>query len=423
MAGVRLKELLSSHRGALLFVVATALIAAFSATACGKSPSAAPSTPTKAPTTIGTASPSTTSPTPVSTPPFPSPTPALAAGRTPFPLGAGTPIPPATLPLIQSPLPRDEGSHNAPIEWWYFNGHLADASGKEYSFHYVTFQRPTDSGLATQVMHASFGDSTKQAYYLGEKLALGTTSPLPGSFLFQAEGWRMAGDGLDYVLAFDLRDVSLLLRAGSRKPPVLHQETGLVSLGPAGQSYYYSRTRLEALGTVTFGREPVEVRGTLWMDHQWGSFNTSPVGWDWVALQLGDGSELMVSAVWGVINHRPLVSYGTYVAADGSVKHLAGHEVAFTPTGVWTSPSNETVYPMGWQLGVLPLSLVVAVTPVQQNAEFNASTYIPVPYWEGAVKVQGTRGGVAIAGKGFVEMVGYAARKAGPGATVGTQGR
>ena len=31
-------------------------------------------------------------------------------------------------------LPKDNGPHDFIIEWWYFNGHLYDKGGKEYSF-------------------------------------------------------------------------------------------------------------------------------------------------------------------------------------------------------------------------------------------------------------------------------------------------
>lgn len=302
-----------------------------------------------------------------------------------------------------------------PIEWWYFNGHLVDDKGAEYSFHFVTFQRITANGLTPQVLHASFSDHTKRTYQGSEKLALAHTRTSPGSFSFQAEGWRMSGDGLDYVLAFGVSDYFLLLRAASRKPAVLHQQTGVVDLGPGGQSYYYSRTRIEATGSLSLGREDRAVRGTIWMDHQWGDFNTAPVGWDWVALQLDDGSELMVSMVWDAATRSPVASYGTYIAADGLVQHLGGQEVALKATGFWSSPTSETTYPVGWTVGVMPLSLVATLTPVLPDSEFAISTYIPVPYWEGAVRVRGTKYGVPVTGKGFVELAGYAPRNASAG--------
>ena len=52
-----------------------------------------------------------------------------------------TPRPPEPTPAPRVlNLPADDGSHPAPIEWWYYNGHLTSDDGEEYSFHYVVFQ-------------------------------------------------------------------------------------------------------------------------------------------------------------------------------------------------------------------------------------------------------------------------------------------
>ena len=54
-------------------------------------------------------------------------------------------------------LPTDEAAHHAPVEWWYFNGHLAgtDAAGHLhcYGFEYVTFQF---LGLGPAPLYTSF---------------------------------------------------------------------------------------------------------------------------------------------------------------------------------------------------------------------------------------------------------------------------
>ena len=62
---------------------------------------------------------------------------------------------------------------------------------------------------------------------------------------------------------------------------------------------------------------------------------------------------------------------------------------------------------MGWTLRVEPLEMDLTLTPVLTNAEFAASAFIPVAYWEGAVTAEGVRRQEAVSGKGFVEMVGY----------------
>ena len=69
---------------------------------------------------------------------------------------------------------------------------------------------------------------------------------------------------------------------------------------------------------------------------------------------------------------------------------------------------------MGWEFSVGSLGLDLALTPVQQNAEFFGSRYVPAAYREGAVSVEGTRGGTAVTGKGFVELVGYDPRQTAP---------
>lgn len=342
--------------------------------------------------------------------------PALAAcGRlaaAPTPTATATPSPTPTLeaPVRSVRLPRDEGAHGTSVEWWYFNGHLTDDRGGKYSYHFVTFQTNRTGGLARQLLQVSWSDLAKDRYLTDETVAFQPLAATPGRFDFQASTWRMRGDGASYELTFTLEGYSVELRATSQKPAALHQGTGLVALGRAGETYYYSRTRLATTGTLTGagGRRPVT--GIAWLDRQWGSFSTQPIGWDWLSLQLNDGSEVMVSLVWDTADRQPIARYGTYVATDGGVHPLDGSHITLTPLGTWTSPNTGAVYPMGWGLDITSLPLTVTLTPEQQEAEFVGRKYLPVAYWEGAVSVAGEKAGVAVSGRGFVELVGYAAR-------------
>ena len=312
-------------------------------------------------------------------------------------------------------LPADEGAHPASIEWWYFNGHLTDGLAREYSFHFVTFQigiNQTGGNFspAGQLLQLSWGDHTKQVFVTGEKVSLETPAATPGSFDIDLAGWKMAGDGTDYVLAFDTGGYAVSLNALSLKPAVFHQKTGFVNLGPAGDTFYYTRPRLELSGTLTIDGVSRPVGGSGWMDHQWGRFISRQVGWDWMSLQMDDGSELMAVLVWDPEGRQPFTSYGTFIAADGTVRHLLEGEIILTPTGSWTSPSTSIVYPMGWELRVEPLALELALTPAQQNAEYPKSRYGPPGYWEGAVSLAGALDGSPVTGKGFMELVGYMSR-------------
>ncbi len=317
----------------------------------------------------------------------------------------------APLPLVS--LPEDEAPHDAAIEWWYFNGLLTDDRGREYSFHYVTFQGAATDTAVPHLLQASLGDHKSGEYLTGEQVVLDRLDSNADGIDISINGWRMTGDGDVYDLAFDLAEYTLDLVAVSTKPPVLHQGVGLVSLGPAGETYYYTRPRLDVSGTVTIAGEQRPVTGSAWMDHQWGEIKRQLVGWDWVSLQLDDGSDLMAVLVWDPSNRAPFAGYGTLVLPDGSALTLPQDDVSITSHETWTSPATGITYPSGWTLRVSSLDLNLELEPVLVESEFANSRFVPAAYWEGEVRVAGTRQGRTVGGRGFVELVGYDPRQLG----------
>ncbi len=317
--------------------------------------------------------------------------------------GSATPNAPA---LLVS-LPADEGPHDSGIEWWYFNGLLTDDRGQEYSYHYVTFQSERSGAAVPHLLQASLGDHTAGKHLTGEQVLLDSLDPDATGIDIAVNGWEMQGDGQSYSLEFDLEGYSLDLEAVSVRPPVLHHGLGLVSLGPAGDTFYYSRTRLDVTGSITVDGEQRPITGATWMDHQWGDEISQRVGWDWASVQLDDGSDLMAVLVWDPSDRTPFAGYGTLVSPDGSVSTLEQDDVSITSSSVWTSPVTGIEYPSGWMLTIPSLDLTLALEPALVGSEFAGSRYTPAAYWEGEVRVSGTREGQAVAGRGFVELVGY----------------
>ena len=304
-------------------------------------------------------------------------------------------------------LPRDEGIHSSDLEWWYFNGHLTAESGRGFSFHFVTFRSALPSGMTPLVAQLSWIDHDDDLHITAEEASLPSLEPTSGEFDLSVADWRMSGNGDTYRLTFRAGDYTVDLELVSQKPAVLHHRTGLVDLGVAGKTYYYSRTNLEASGTVSVSGVSHAVSGVSWMDHQWGDFTIGGIGWDWLSLNLNDGSELMVSVVWEQDESKHIATYGTYVPANSEPVHLLSDGLTLGPTGTWTSSVTGGVYPMGWKLRVDHLELDLMLTPTTEEAEFSNSTFIPVVYWEGSVAAAGTRNETPVRGKGFVEMVGY----------------
>lgn len=304
-------------------------------------------------------------------------------------------------------LPQDEGIHSSDLEWWYFNGHLIAEGGQEFSFHFVTFRSALPSGMTPLVAQLSWADHEEALHITAEEATLPSLEATSGEFDLSVADWRMSGNGDTYRLAFGVGDYAVDLELASQKPAVLHHGIGLVDLGVAGKTYYYSRTNLEASGTVSVSGVSHSVSGVSWMDHQWGDFTVGGIGWDWLSLNLNDGSELMVSVVWEEAESKHIATYGTYVPANSAPVHLPSNGLTLDPTGTWTSSGTGGVYPMGWKLRVDHLELDLMLTPTTEEAEFSDSTFIPVVYWEGSVAAAGTRNEIPVRGKGFVEMVGY----------------
>ena len=308
-------------------------------------------------------------------------------------------------------LPQDEAPHDSNIEWWYFNGLVTDDRGREYSYHYVTFQGKAADAAVPHLLQATLGDHTAGEHLVGEQVLLKALDPDAVGIDVSVNGWKMQGDGEVYNLKFGLAEYSLDLEVVSTRPPVLHQGGGLVNLGPAGDTFYYSRTHSDVTGTLAIDGDRRPVTGSAWMDHQWGEIVGQRVGWDWASLQLDDGSDLMAVMVWDPSDRTPFAGYGTLVSPEGSVLDLTQDEVSITSRETWTSPASGIQYPSGWTLSIPSLDLLLDLEPVLVDSEFANSRYAPAAYWEGEVRVTGTRQGRTIGGRGFVELVGYDPRQ------------
>ena len=328
-----------------------------------------------------------------------------STSATPIPQAAPTAVETAPEPLIN--LPADEGPHDSAIEWWYFNGLLTDDRGREYSYHYVTFQSEAAGTAVPHLLQASLGDHTAGVHLTGAQVLLDTLDRNAAGVDVAVNGWKMRGDGESYTLGFTLGEYTLDLDAVPTRPPVLHQGIGLVDLGPAGDTFYYTRPRLDVTGSITIGGESRSVTGATWMDHQWGDIVGQRVGWDWVSVQLDDGRDLMAVLVWDPADRTPFSGYGTLVSPDGSVLTLEEDDVSITSTETWTSAVTGIEYPSGWMLTVDSLDLNLELEPALKDSEFAGSRFTPAAYWEGEVSVAGTIQGRSVGGRGFVELVGY----------------
>ncbi|HLN58986.1 MAG TPA: lipocalin-like domain-containing protein, partial [Thermoanaerobaculia bacterium] len=188
--------------------------------------------------------------------------------------------------------PRDHGAHSdAPVEWWYYTGHLKDAENHEFGFQ-LTFFRVRQMHLA----HFAWSDAARGSFRYEEKTHLelpGIASAAVGRLAVANEDWSAEESGGTHRLHAAGRGWDLSLTLKAVKPPVVHGAGGLSRKGPGGNEYsrYVSITRLAAAGTMRNGPATVSLSGTTWFDHEWGPgvLPEGAAGWDWFALQLDDG--------------------------------------------------------------------------------------------------------------------------------------
>ncbi len=342
--------------------------------------------------------------------------------------------------------PADHGPHPSfRTEWWYFTGNLEgtggagsdDGDGDRYGFQLTFFRSALSPSppprasrwAANQIFLAHFAvtDGRGRRFHSAERYARGALD-LAGANASPFEVW--VGDWRatsvektgDRFLPLELRararpdrdddteggEVAIALKLTEGKPAVLQGDRGLSvkSAATGNASFYYSMTRLPATGTVTLGGRARAVVGDVWLDREWSTsaLSASQVGWDWFALQLADGRDLMFYQLRRRDGTSDPASAGSLIARDGSVLRLRREDVRLEPVGSWSSPRSGARYPAAWRLAVPSQGIDVEIRPLLPDQELEVS----FRYWEGAVEVR-ERG--ALRGRGYVEMTGYDERR------------
>jgi predicted secreted hydrolase len=179
--------------------------------------------------------------------------------------------------------------------------------------------------------------------------------------------------------------------------------------GATSASHYYSLPRLEASGELTLNGSARTVSGQSWFDHEWSSsqLGQGEVGWDWICLQWDNGAELMLYRMRLENGGAEASSSGTWIAADGTTTHLRAADFQMTPTEFWKSPANGAQYPVGWRVQLPGQHVEFTIKPIVKDQELKLGA---ITYWEGAIDAGGTRDGKRIAGRGYLELTGYAGR-------------
>jgi predicted secreted hydrolase len=323
-------------------------------------------------------------------------------------------------------LPRDDAAHRAPIEWWYYTGHLSDEAGNEYGFELSFFKAYAPPSVKLfgflpayviaekgHVAHFAITDKSSRTFEKDEKADFWAYKGEASSSDLDVNvaNWyaRRNPDGVSHDIYATMGSRQLKLTLTPEKPAALHgNPPGIQSMGPGGVSYYLSYTRMKATGELStnctlLGCDSSSVKGQAWHDHQWGDFDVSSyAGWDWFSVQFEDNTELMLYLIRksdGTYSDEA----GSFVTADGKTIELKNEEFDVTTTGeTWESETTGAIYPVQWKITVPRYGIDVMVNPVMPDQEMDTRASTGIVYWEGAVDIVGSHEGV-----GYVELTNY----------------
>jgi predicted secreted hydrolase len=323
--------------------------------------------------------------------------------------------------------PEDHGPHPAfRSEWWYVTGQLR-AGARRFGYQLTIFRQALAPEGDRRVSawdtrhvymgHLALTDVQGKHFVSFEKLAregleLGGARAQP--FRVWVEDWALEGsqDGPGTrIFPISLRarggGISLALDLGQGRGPVLQGNAGLSAKGPqpGNASYYYSLTRLPTSGKVTIGGQAFDVEGASWMDREWSTSWLGPdlEGWDWLALHLSDGRDLMIYRLRRRDGTAAAESRATLIDDAGATRIFGADAFTLTPLDWWRSPASGARYPVGLAVIIPAASLSVQVRPLLEDQELRQT----VRYWEGAVDARGQVRGAPLTGSGYLELTGY----------------
>ncbi|OGB01684.1 MAG: hydrolase [Burkholderiales bacterium RIFCSPHIGHO2_12_FULL_61_11] len=335
---------------------------------------------------------------------------------------AGWPSAAHALPAKTLIFPRDRGSHpDFRTEWWYITGRATSngSGGRVFGFQLTFFrarvegtQDMTSKFAAKQLLfaHAAITDVQGKKLLVDQRIArdgFGVASASEQDMAIKLRDWSLQAEGSTYSAELPASDFALKLQFDETQPVLLQGNKGLSRKGPdaAQASYYYSQPQLATRGSLQVTGQSFEVIGKAWLDHEWSQelLHPSAVGWDWIGMNLTDGSALTAfrlrdkdgNAVW---------DGGSFRSAQGELNVFRRGEVIFKAVRRWKSPPSQTTYPVEWI--VRTPAGIYTVRAVIDNQELDSRSSTGAIYWEGLSELVDSSGHRV--GSGYLEMTGYA---------------
>lgn len=322
--------------------------------------------------------------------------------------------------------PRDHGAHPAfKVEWWYYTGNVADRNGRRFGYQLTFFRIGVDPVPANPsrwavrdlyMAHLAVTDIGAGRFHYADRVnraGVGWAGAGTDSLHVWNRGWDVRLDpGGVHRLQAQEKGLGVDLSLTATGPPVPHGEAGLSRKGAlsGNATYYYSIMRLVTRGEIIVDGKKIPVTGLSWMDHEFGTSFLEPEqqGWDWLSIQLDDGTDLMLFQLRRNGGGRDRHSSGTLVEASGAPQAIRFEDFDLRAARRWRSKSSGAEYPVVWTIAIPSKGIELTVRAAVDDQELRTTHSAGIVYWEGAVEVAGRHSGHPVHGRGYLEMTGYA---------------
>ncbi len=329
--------------------------------------------------------------------------------------------------------PKDHGAHSSfRNEWWYITGNLENEAGRKYGFH-ITFFRIANQPLteitgtgnqsgnqnsnwsSNEFYMAHFAvtaeDEKIKTYERFSRAAAGLAGANPdhdNTIRVWLDDWQLLAkqqnDQLVWQLKIKEADIQLDLNLTAEKPLVLQGDAGYSqkSADPCNASYYYSYTRLKADGTLQIDNDTHKVDGSAWLDREWSSsaLGANQSGWDWFAIQLNDGRDIMLYQLRKRDGSRDDYSHAVEIDSDGNPREISIDNIELEITRWWQSEFGSR-YPVAGIIRRKDTNETLVFEPLVDDQLLD----LTVRYWEGAISLS-NKNNESI-GRGYMELTGY----------------
>ena len=324
--------------------------------------------------------------------------------------------------IVPRPLvfPRDHGAHpDYRTEWWYLTGWLDGRAGEKLGLQLTFFRLrtalpPSASRFAANQLiigHTAIASTARGSLLHEERVqrtGFGLVEAAQDDTDVRIDRWGLARDAArgEYRATIPARSFNLELTARPTQPVLLQGRDGFSQKGPlaAQASLYYSQPQLALQAKLTMDGATRDLTGVGWLDHEWSSsvLAEDAAGWDWIGMNLDDGTALTAFRIRPRDAGPPIHTYASMRAPGAPPRVFGGDTVVFDPLKQWRSPRTGAEYPVAQRVRLGDRAF--ETVPLMTDQELDARASTGAVYWEGASEL--VEGGRRV-GRGYLEMTGY----------------